>query len=100
MCGRDVAKTDRYCSYCGENNAEYEEPKKVETNMYQTPNYQTRNRVYQEDRLGFWMGLLTVIFPIVGIVLFFVYKSDRPNAAKTALIIALIMFGVTFLANL
>lgn len=32
-CGNDVSKTERFCSVCGENNENYEEPKIIKTNQ-------------------------------------------------------------------
>ena len=37
------------------------------------------------DKAGIGLIILSILFPIVGIILYFVKKDDEPNAAKTYL---------------
>lgn len=49
-----------------------------------------------DDSLGFWMGVLCFLFPIVGIILYFVCRDKTPNRASTALQVSLISVGLNF----
>lgn len=50
----------------------------------------------RDDSLGFWMGVLCFLFPIVGIILYFVCRDKTPNRASTALQVSLISVGLNF----
>ena len=99
MCGREITKRERFCGYCGENNQLYEEPSQstmvepTTTTYYSQP---TQTQYTKIDKLGFWLGFLSFVFPIAGFVLYFTYKRDRPNAAKTALVVSLISAAIGF----
>ncbi len=48
------------------------------------------NPAGQEDKLHIGLILLSFLIPIVGIVLFFIYRKQFPAKAKTTLIVGLI----------
>lgn len=56
------------------------------------------------DNGGFLWGLLGCCIPIAGLILFLVWKDNKPNTAKSAGIGALIgvilIFGIYFLAGI
>ena len=45
--------------------------------------------IVQEEKLGCWMRVLIVGFPLVGIIYYFVKRSEYPSKAKEALYIAI-----------
>lgn len=52
--------------------------------------------VSSEDSIGVGWGILSFIFPIVGFILYFVWKDTQHNKAKQAANIAWISIGVSF----
>lgn len=48
-----------------------------------------------EDKGGFLWGLLGCCIPVVGLILFLVWKDQKPKTAKAAGIGALVCVGVT-----
>lgn len=53
-----------------------------------------------EDRANVGLVIVSVLFPIVGLILFFVKKNETPKAAKAYIIAAAIAFGVSLLINI
>ncbi len=66
-CGKEISDYARKCEYCGE-------PVEVPT--------QSSNSV--EDNGGFGWGLLGFCIPLVGLILFLVWKDEKPVTAKAA----------------
>ncbi len=54
----------------------------------------------KKDDLGIGLKIVSVIFPIVGAILYFVKKKDEPVAAKQACTMALIGFGIGIVLNI
>jgi tellurite resistance protein TehA-like permease len=51
-----------------------------------------------EDKLGAGLWIVSFLFPIVGIILYFVYKNDnKPAKAKSACTAALVALGLWIL---
>ena len=100
MCNREITINDKFCNHCGENNEFYIESKPVNDDSKYTssqrPLYQVRTNSSNEESLSGWAGVFSFLFPIVGLVLYFVYKEDKPAAAKQALVIAIISFVIGF----
>ena len=65
-CGQMLAENSEYCTYCG-------------TRVYNT---QTSNINDDKPSLGF--AVLSFFMPIVGLILFLVYRNDKPKKAKSA----------------
>lgn len=53
-----------------------------------------------EDRANVGLVILSVLFPIVGLILFFVKKKETPKAAKAYIIAAVISFVVVMIINI
>ncbi len=73
-------------------------------NMNQPPNYGAPNQggygqpqyvTHTSDNGSFGWGLLGCCIPVVGLILFLVWKGDRPKTAKMAGIGALIGTGIS-----
>lgn len=52
-----------------------------------------------EDRTSVGLAIVSFIFPIVGLILFFAKKKDTPKAAKSYLIAAVIGFVIGIVLN-
>lgn len=70
-CGNSVDNNSTYCPYCGEK-------------------LKFENDFNTNDNVGGYISILTFLFPIVGIILFFCWKHEKPNSAKKALLGTLI----------
>ncbi len=91
FCGKEFDDSTTACPYCG---AAVEAPASTPI----TPNYTAQPSYSQQaapvDNGGFWWGLLGCCIPIVGLVLFLVWKDTKPKTAKAAGIGALVWVGL------
>lgn len=78
-CGSDNAANTKFCTNCGTKLSGTEKTENVVVNN-STP----------EEGSGIGWGFLGFFIPIVGIILFFVWKQDKPKSSKAAGIGALI----------
>ena len=120
-CGQELNENDRVCPACGtpvsnvkeeqktnsykENaqGAPHNGPQTYEYNSGKTSDHQTYNYSgpdYQpsEDSGSAGWGFLGCCFPLVGLILFLVWKDNKPRSAKSAGIGAII--GVVIAATL
>lgn len=115
-CGKEINEADAFCPHCGAANAaEGKGPSGTDTQQqqayqqpygqpYQQPPYQQPyGQPYQqpyanqpEDSGSAGWGVLGFFFPIVGLILFIVWKSTKPRSAKNAGIGALISVIIGF----
>lgn len=76
-----------YCKNCGE---------QIDDKAVICPSCgvaQTQLKVAQSDNGGFLWGLLGFFIPIVGLILYIVWKNERPKTAKAVGIGALVSVG-------
>lgn len=66
---------------------EYYEPH--ETKYHRTP-------AYSEETIGVGWGIVSFLFPIIGFILYFVWKDSSNRKAKQAANIAWISIGISF----
>ena len=78
-CGKEIADIAVICPACGT---------KVDKGI----------KPVEADKSSFWFGLLSFIFPLIGLILFIVWKDNMPKRAKSAGIGAIIgvIAGVVF----
>ena len=74
-----------YCSNCGEN---------IDKNASICPHCGVAQKSVLKDRGGFGWGFLGCCVPIVGLILFLVWRDEKPKTAKAAGIGALICVGL------
>lgn len=87
-----------YCNHCG---AEVSDKAVVCPSCgVQIKPLEGANPVVGSDNGGFGWGLLGFCIPIVGIILYFTWKSTKPNNAKAAGTGALIAIVLYFLSVL
>jgi uncharacterized membrane protein YvbJ len=84
-CGSEVSEFAQNCTECG-------------ASQNKNNNYNRPQRSYAPDTGGFGWGLLGFCVPIVGLVLYLVWKDERPRTSKAAGMGALIsvIAGVIF----
>ena len=79
-----------FCRNCGQQVSEYEENC---TNC----GFRVRNSV-MDDNPNWPVNILTLCcIPIVGLIMYFVWKNEKPKAAKSALIFFFIHIGIVVL---
>lgn len=81
-CGKEVSDFAANCPECGASQ---------NTNS---------GRKVTNDEGGFLWGLLGFCVPLVGIILYFVWKDEKYNTAKALLTGALISIGISIFANI
>lgn len=79
-CGKEIDDKAQVCVHCGA-------PVKPEANQV-------------TEGSGFGWGILGFIIPIVGFVLYFVWKEKKPKSAKAAMIGAIISVALGIIGNI
>ncbi len=74
-CGSEISKEAYVCPKCG---------LKVKKD-------------YEEDKPSIGFNILALLFPIVGLILYFTWKNNTPNKAKSILTCAIIGWGLGIL---
>lgn len=117
-CGSQVPDNAKFCTSCGaalqqaQPAQQVYEPPAYQQPTYEQPTYQqpTYQQPYQQpyqpastpavnDSGSIGWGILSFLFPIVGVILYFVWRNDKPNSAKVAGIGAIIGFCVNLVLN-
>ena len=82
-CGAPIADNAVMCPQCG---------------------MQQNNAPRNDDKGGFGWGLLGFCVPVVGLILYLVWKTDKPNSSKAAgkgalisVIITVAMYAISFI---
>ena len=96
-CGTMLSSDDRYCTHCGENNPKFVEVKTTisSTSYSTTSTYSSSNTVQEGSGIG-WL-FFGLFFPFIGIILYFSFKREKPNAAGMSLTGAVIRIILMFL---
>lgn len=95
-CGKEIKDTDKYCPYCG---APVDE-ELDQYRIYGQPERQYSPQQINKDSGSFWWGMLGLISPLIGFILFFVYRKSRPKTAKVLLFGSIIGLIINILTNL
>lgn len=100
-CGFNNEMGVNFCSNCGSplNNNQFNHDIDDNLNINTNTNSQYDNvePVYYEeskDSGSFWWGVLGFFFPLIGIILYFVWKNERPMTAKKLLIGAIVSIAL------
>lgn len=108
MCGQEMADDAVVCNYCGApKEASQEATQEATQEASQATSQATSQEIPQPtvqttapqetDEGGFLWGLLGCCIPIVGLVLFLVWKDNKPKTAKALGIGALVSVIATVL---
>lgn len=80
-----------FCKNCGENISEQAE-------ICINCGVRVKNSVVGEDKPNWGVNIITLCcVPLVGLIMFFVWKNEKPVAAKSALTFFFINIGITVL---
>lgn len=79
-CGAEISKEAYICPKCGV------KVKKEENN--------------DEDKPNVGLNILSLFFPIIGLILYFVWKNETPIRAKSVLTYCLIGWGIGIFFNI
>ena len=95
-CGNSLTTDDRYCQQCGENNAKFVSQSAMQTSpqdeVVQPPRSSPQPTYYSRPQEGQGVGgfILGFMLPFVGFILYFSFKTDKPNASSMSLTGAII----------
>ena len=114
-CGEQIADGLKFCPNCGAA-LPVEAPQVVQPEVLPTPEYGQQQTGYQQpgyqqpqasygapavnDSGSIGWGVLGFFFPIVGLILFLVWKNTKPQSAKVAGIGAIIGFVLGLISNM
>ena len=103
-CGNNLYGNKVKCPFCGEpikaSSYSSSRPSYNNTNNNNSYNNQTRtSRPVSTDTGSGWWGLLGFCFPLVGIILYFVWRDEKPNTAKICLNAALVSIAIGVFFN-
>lgn len=103
-CGKELADNAAFCSECGA--AQQAASQQTYQQQYQEPVYQqTPQQQYQQpyqapaDGGSFGWAVLGFCFPLVGLILYLVWKNNKPFSAKKAGMGALIGFVLNLILS-
>jgi len=97
QCGKQFPDEYDFCMHCGAQYAAAPTPQQAPAPYYQQP-YQPIPAPADVPNTG--MNVLSCFFPVVGIILYFVWKDQTPNKAKKALKWGLIGFAASIAIGL
>ena len=92
-CGKEISETFKLCPFCGGEIKEEDIPH-VEATLFQAPPQVTQQQTKTEDVanlggfkvLGFFLGLFgpgtAMLLPIVSLILYMLWRSDKPKTAS------------------
>lgn len=81
-CGKEISDDAVFCPHCGKSQSgEYSAPQ---------PNYTYQRQPRPDDASSVGWGILGFFFPIVGLILFLIWKDDYPLRSKSCGIGALV----------
>lgn len=93
-CGAKVYSNERYCSYCHSEMIRSSDNKQIDSSYqekYDPTHGQTSSSSTKDDGSLMW-GILGFFFPLIGLILFFLWNTSRPKSAQKAILGALLGF--------
>lgn len=105
-CGGQTPEGAKYCTNCGAAlpveapiQQQYQPPSNQQPSQqgYRPPSSSSTSVVNADDSGSIGWGILSFVFPIVGIILFFVWRNTKPNCAKVSLYGAVISIAVAII---
>lgn len=92
-CGAEISEGTLFCPKCGE--AVNAQAPAQEYQTYTAPSQPAAN-----DTGSFGWGVLGFCIPLVGLILFLVWKDSKPKTAKKAIIGAAISVGISIVCSI
>ena len=75
-CGKQIAPSDTVCGSCGRSM-----PESYQASNYGNDGSTTSNN---KDGVNFVYGIIGFLFPLIGLILFIVFKESNPQGSKYA----------------
>ena len=94
-CGAEIPEGTFFCPTCGEE-VNPQAPAQQTYQTYTAPQQQTS----ANDSGNIGWGVLGFCFPLVGLILFLVWKNNKPKTAKKAIIGAAISVGISIVLSI
>ncbi len=82
-CGKEVADDTRFCPFCGTQLSGEETEKPVVDPTPRVVENETKVKSNDDSGSAGW-GVLGFFFPIVGFILWLVWKKEKPNSSRAA----------------
>lgn len=100
-CGKEFADGTKFCDQCGTKLEEeiVEEPKEAQEKPQEEPKQENTQVQSSQDTGSIGWGVLGFFVPIVGLVLFLLWRTERPKSAKAAGLGALISVIINFVVG-
>lgn len=105
-CGANVLNGAQFCPNCGSSQLvqDYQQ-QNYQNEGYQQPYQQNGFQQQSMQQVSYidapiWLKIISLLFPLAGVIIFFVKKNTEPVYAKSCLIWGLIGFGISFLFGL
>ena len=76
FCGNELFKEDTFCPNCGKKVWQGDKGKKDES--------RDKEETVKEKEPSFAWAFFSFLFPLFGLVIFYVYQYDKPKRAKSA----------------
>jgi uncharacterized membrane protein YvbJ len=90
-CGNSLTADDRYCQQCGENNSKFvsevsnEASKNKEIIESSSTGQRQTYAARPQEGQGIGWFVLGLMIPLVGFILYFSFKPDKPNSSSMSL---------------
>lgn len=95
-CGKELADDAAFCNECG---AAQQAPQQPQAEYQQAPQQPYQAPQAPVDGGSFGWAVLGFCFPLVGLILYLVWKNNKPFSAKKAGIGALVGFCLNLLLS-
>lgn len=111
FCGKPIDEKDEFCPHCGAKNTTMTNNDFFIDNGNDFKDSQGNFTGYNNGNAGNWndgtmkkedkadtlVNIASCCFPIVGVILFFIWREEKPKAAKSVCIWASVGFGIGIL---
>lgn len=118
-CGKELKESERFCSYCGQNNDYFIEKEPVvyesaksngsgnynENSSVQSPvgdihiHYDGDGKVYS-DKLSIGLGIMCFLIPLIGIIVYFSDRRTEPKKANASILISVISIVISLILSI
>lgn len=92
-CGKEVDENQMFCANCGAKITNYSNGYYTKREEYNKQQFETTG-----EKIGY--GILAFLIPLVGFILYFVFKSSKPVTSKICLYVSLISFVLNLLSTI
>lgn len=98
-CGKEYPDGTKFCDQCGTKLEEVEQKEEAKQEIKEEPKQENTQVQNNQDSGSIGWGVLGFFFPIVGLILYILWKNEKPKSAKVAGIGALISVIISFVSG-